>query len=404
MHRFDQASLLENVAARGELTDELIRALAEHIANFHRNIRKAVDLDFAATMRRIAIELIDGYALQPEMFAAPEREKFSEHITAAVADQSALLRVRSHDGFVRRCHGDLHLRNIVVIGGRPMLFDALEFDEGFATTDILYDIAFLVMDLWQRNLRHEANYLLNRYLIDVGLESNLSGLTAMPLFLSIRAGIRAMVSGERVQLVGSDESKTSAEALHYFHAALNHLNLTPPRLLAIGGLSGTGKTTLAAALAYRFGSPPGAIHLRSDIERKQMHGVAETDCLGHSAYSQVTTQKVYDSLLSKCRQALLAKRAVVIDAVFLRLEERQAVEQVARALNLPFQGLWLTAPSDLLLERVAERQSDASDADQTVVRRQLTRDTGSMDWTVIDTRSTPSEIETNALRLLETPA
>jgi uncharacterized protein len=403
MHRFDQDALLENVAARGELNDQLIRALTEHIAEFHRNIHKAIDLDFAATMRRIALELIDGYALQHELFESPEREQFSTLINAAVVEQTDLLRMRSHDGFVRRCHGDLHLGNIVVIDGQPLLFDALEFDEGFATTDILYDIAFLIMDLWQRDLRHEANYLLNRYLIGIGFEPNISGLVAMPLFLAIRAGIRAMVSGERAKLVQSDKSKTGAEAeaLHYFRAALDHLDPVPPRLIVIGGLSGTGKTTLATAIAHLFGAPPGAIHLRSDVERKQMHGVAETGRLGDVAYSKVTTQKVYDALIAKCRQTLLAKRAVIVDAVFSTPEERQAVEQVARDLNLPFQGLWLSAPSDLLLERVAKRQGDASDADQTVVRQQLARDVGPLHWTVIDTRNSLSEIETKVSKLLE---
>jgi aminoglycoside phosphotransferase family enzyme/predicted kinase len=402
MHRFDQDALLENIAARGDLSDPLIRSLADHIAEFHGKIRRAIDLDFAATMRRIALELIDGYALQPELFSAHERAEFSALINVTVAQQANLLRARSHEGFVRRCHGDLHLRNIVVIDGQPILFDALEFDEGFATTDILYDIAFLVMDLWQRGLHHSANLLLNRYLISIGLEPNIPGLAAMPLFLSVRAGIRAMVVAERAQLVMNEKAKNSSgEAMHYFHAALLHLKPVPPRIVAIGGLSGTGKSTLAAAIAHKVGAPPGALHLRSDIERKLMHGVAETTRLSAAAYSQVTTQKVYDALMVKCRHALAASQAVIVDAVFSRPEERQAAEQIARDQGLPFQGIWLSAPADHLFSRVAERHSDASDADLGVVRQQLSRDIGPVSWARIDAHGPPENVQAEAIRLLE---
>jgi aminoglycoside phosphotransferase family enzyme/predicted kinase len=401
MRRFDQEDLLEAIASRGALTDDLVRALATHIADYHGKIRKALDLDFASTMRRTAVELIDGFALQPKLFALSGQEEFARRIYTAVAEQSSRLHKRSHEGLVRRCHGDLHLRNIVVLDGAPVLFDALEFDEGFATTDILYDVAFLVMDLWQKGLRHQANLLLNRYLFSVGMDENISGLAAMPLFLAVRAAITAMVSGERAKFLNAEKRDASVhEAKSYFQAALEYLDPDKPRVIAIGGLSGTGKSTLGAAIAHLFGPAPGALHFRSDVERKLLHGVAETHRLGMTAYSQVTTQKVYDSLIRKTREALTAHRAVIVDAVFSKPEERQAIEQAARDARCPFQGIWLSAPSDLLFRRVARRSADASDADRAVVQQQLAYDTGPVSWSLIDARGSPEVVRTEAEKLL----
>jgi aminoglycoside phosphotransferase family enzyme/predicted kinase len=401
MRRFDQEQLLEAIASRGALTDDLLRALASHIAEFHGHIRKALDVDFASTMRRIAVELITGFALQPKLFAPSTQEAFARRISEQVDAQSTLLRKRSHDGFVRRCHGDLHLRNIVVIDGSPVLFDALEFDEGFATTDILYDVAFVIMDLWQKGLRHQANFLLSRYLAGMGLDENISALAAMPLFLAIRAGIRAMVAGERVELQeGENAIASAAEAKAYFDAALEYLQPAPPRVIAIGGLSGTGKSTLAAAIAHLIGATPGALHLRSDIERKLLYGVAETHRLSAEAYSQVTTRKVYESLLRKTAQALAAHRAVIVDAVFSKQEERLAIEQAAQEAHCRFQGFWLSAPSDLLFARVAGRSGDASDADRTIVQQQLAYDTGFVSWSLLDARGSPEAVQVEAEKLL----
>jgi aminoglycoside phosphotransferase family enzyme/predicted kinase len=401
MRRFDQEELLEAIAVRGALSDDLVRALASHIAEFHGQIRKTLDVDFASTMGRIAVELIDAFPLQPKLFEPSGQEEFARRIREEVDVQSTLLRKRSHDGFVRRCHGDLHLRNIVVIDGSPILFDALEFDEGFATTDILYDVAFVIMDLWQKGLRHQANLLLNRYLIGIGLDENISALAAMPLFLAIRAGIRAMVAGERVELQkGESTIASAAEAEAYFDAALDYLKPAPPRVIAIGGLSGTGKSTLAAAIAHLVGTAPGALHLRSDVERKLMHGVAETQSLGAEAYTQVNTQRVYDALMRKSNQALAAQRAVIVDAVFSKQEERLAIEHVAREAHCRFQGFWLSAPSDLLFSRVIGRASDASDADAAVIKQQLVYDTGPVSWALIDARGTPDTVQARAVELL----
>src|SRR5262249_21090636 len=181
---------------------------------------------------------------------------------------------------VRLFHGDLHLPNIVLIDGEPILFDAIEFDESIATCDVLYDLAFLLMDLWTRGLKQEANLLFNRYLWTCDEVGNqLKGLLLLPLFLSLRAAIRAKVA----ILQPGEGGSHAREARCFFEAACAFLRPARRDLVAVGGLSGTGKSSLATAIAPSIGSAPGAVHLRSDIERKRLFGVEEFDSLPREA-------------------------------------------------------------------------------------------------------------------------
>jgi predicted kinase len=158
---------------------------------------------------------------------------------------------------------------------------------------------------------------------------------------------------------------------------------------------------LAGAIGHLFGPQPGALHLRSDVERKVLYGVAETHRLGAVAYTQAAASKVYETLIRKARQALAAGRAVIADAVFAQAEQRQAIEQVAHEAQCPFLAFWLTAPSDLLFRRVAGRTGDASDADKAVVEQQLAYDTGKVHWHLIDAGGSAAAVQTEAEKLLK---
>jgi aminoglycoside phosphotransferase family enzyme/predicted kinase len=402
MKRFDQAALLENVAIRGDLNEGIIRELARHVAQFHARLTTRIDYDFAATVARIVEELVDGFRGEATLFSTSEQSWLAEQFRQEARRLAPLLRRRSHQGFVRRCHGDLHLRNIVLLEEKPVLFDALEFDEDFATTDVLYDLAFAVMDLWHRDLRKHSNLLLNRYLVDAGEPSNIEALAALPLFLAIRAGIRAMVAANKVRVLAPPEARRiENEARSYFQAATGHLRPVSPKLVAIGGLSGTGKSTLAAGLAHLVGACPGALHLRSDIERKTLAQVAETTRLPIASYDRVTTKRVYEELMKKARVALEAGRAVIVDAVFSHPAERMAAEQLAADVGCSFQGFWLSAPPVELVKRVSSRQADASDADAAVVEKQLTYDVGELDWVSVDASGTPEDVARRVQPLLE---
>jgi hypothetical protein len=180
----------------------------------------------------------------------------------AFARLAPLLSERENQGQVRRCHGDLHLRNIVLIEDRPVLFDAIEFDEAIATCDVLYDLAFLLMDLWTRELESHANLLLNRYLwICDDVERQLKALSLLPLFLSLRSAIRAKVT---VLQPGSGNYH-AVEARRHFEAACSLLAPRRLDLVAVGGMSGTGKSSLAAALSGSIGRAPGAVHCAATL-------------------------------------------------------------------------------------------------------------------------------------------
>jgi predicted kinase len=282
------------------------------------------------------------------------------------------------------------LRNIVLINAEPVLFDAVEFDDAIATGDVLYDLAFLLMDLEERGWRGASNLLMNRYLWASREEAQLSGLAALPIFLSIRSAIRAKVVAAGIpHLALSAQARAKEEARRYFWFAQEFLKPAPAQLVAIGGLSGTGKSTLAAQLAPSVGRPPGALLLRSDIERKHRFDVAETEKLPPNGYTQAVTEEIYARLQRKAELALRAGHSVIVDAVHARPAERQAIEQVAKDMGVAFAGLWLELPLRLRLGRVTGRRNDASDADQKVVVAQSTYDVGEVTWQRVDMSGDP---------------
>jgi len=392
MRRFDQEAVLARQAQQGPLPDSLSKALAAMAARYHRACPVATGLDGARVMEPVVGQLTAAIAGAREFIGVRAADAFVDHLVAATARTAPLLIERGRAGSIRRCHGDLHLGNIVLIEGTPVPFDALEFSETLATTDVFYDLAFLLMDLGYRGDRHAANVVLNAYTGAAPVGGEIEGLASLPLFLSCRAGVRAVVAIERTgQLEGADWAQQQASAQHHVDLALAYLDPPPPVLIAVGGLSGTGKSTLAARLASYVGPAPGALHLRSDVERKRLFGVAQTERLEPQHYKAGVSERVYAVLLDKARRALAAGHAAIVDAVFAKPDERAAIEAVARDLGHPFVGLWLTAPPETLIARVTARQGDASDANREVVGMQLSYDTGELTWSAVDAGGTPSQ-------------
>ncbi len=262
--------------------------------------------------------------------------------------------------------------------GAPRLFDALEFDENLACLDTIYDVAFLVMDLWVRGLRPHANRFLERYTERSG---DLAGLALLPLLLSMRAAIRAHVSVAMASSTAPEgQAAMARKARRYLDHAGRFLAVVPPRLVAVGGLSGSGKSTLARAVAPWLGAVPGALVLRSDVTRKRLAGVDPMERAGPDAYAPGTSEQVYAALRADAAIALAAGRTVIVDAVHALPEERRAVAAVAARMGVPFAGIWLDAPGETLVARVDARRTDASDATAEVVRRQLGYDLGDVEW------------------------
>jgi hypothetical protein len=305
-------------------------------------------------------------------------------------------------GRIRHVHGDLHLANIATIDGVPTPFDCLEFDEDLATTDILYDIAFLLMDLWDRGLRHEANIVLNRYLDRS--EPDEGGITLLPLFMAIRATIRAHVLAAQGMRGAADDGRLRARAAEYLELARTLITGGPARLIAIGGLSGTGKSTLARALGGAIGVPPGARVLRSDVLRKRMTGVKPETRLPPSAYTAATSHAVYEELGQLARQALAEGWTVIADAMFGQPVERDAILAIAGQAECRFDGIWLTLPDDRRIDRVRARPVDASDADAAVaIAQSAAHVPAPTNWKTLETTEEAKVMIRQAYTLLGLP-
>ncbi|WP_174440000.1 AAA family ATPase [Azospirillum formosense] len=379
MRRFPQDALLDRVAERGGLDDVLIRDLADAVTAFHKAADPRPDGGGAVAMREVVDGNIAELRANPSLFPPERVESLADSSAEALDRLVPLLEERRRRGFVRHCHGDLHLRNIVILEGKPVPFDGIEFDERLAVIDVAYDLAFLLMDLERRRLRPLANAFLNRSL---DATEDYGALALLPLFLSARAAIRAKIAATTAALRhGEDvERRSQGEALAYLEQAVAALEPPPPRLVAIGGLSGTGKTQLARALAPSLGAAPGAVVLRSDALRKRLFGVGETERLPADAYTPAVTGRVYAGLLERARIVLAAGHAVVLDAVHARPEERSAVARLAEEAGVRFDGVWLDAPLDTRIARITARRGDASDATAEVAERQDVYDLGPLEW------------------------
>lgn len=402
LRRFDEAQTLDRVAEAEGLPDTLIAKLATRILKSHGRALVRTDAGAQEAFEAQARDTLDELDDAADSLPAASLRALRGAAEAALERLRPVLRQRGAQGRVRRCHGDLHLRNVVLLEGEPVLFDAIEFNDAIATCDVLYDLAFMLMDLWHRGFPAKANLLLNRYLWGSEAEAlDLEGLAALPLFLSLRASIRAKVACDLAR-VSHGNASAVAEAEAYLNFALELLaDRRAPRLIAIGGLSGTGKSTLAARLAPRVGGPPGAVHMRSDIERKRLYGCAEQERLPPAAYTPAVTAETYARVREMARLALRSGTSVVVDAVHARPEERTATAAVARDCGAIFQGLWLEAPAGMLRGRVAARTHDASDATVEVVDFQAGLETGPILWPCLDAARPLDETVQAALGMIE---
>lgn len=384
MNRFDQDSLFDRMAAAGSLTRDHMLDLAEAIADFHAHAEHRPKHGGRAGLAwTIANNRESQLPYAPAIFSALDIERLAQESTAELESVATLLEERRQDGFVRLCHGDLHLRNICLFDGRPTPFDAIEFSDDIASIDVQYDLAFLLMDLDFRGFRRLASLVFNHYQQVTG---DLGGLRALPLFLSCRAGIRAHVAANiATGRQDGEDSEWAGEARRYLSAALDYLKPQPPRLVAVGGLSGSGKSRMGRELAPWLGACPGAVVVRSDVLRKRLMGVDIGERLDQDGYTTQMTEKTYQALYDETAAALAAGHCVVADAVFARPEQRQAIAAVARRMGVPFDGLWLEASPEVMIERIRSRRRNASDATAEVLLQQLKYDLGDMTWRRFDT-------------------
>jgi len=380
MNRFPQEALLDRLAGDGHLDVELMQPLAAAIAEFHAAAERRPDHGGKSGMIWVVEGNAEGFAEYGAGVLDPLAcRDLTESARVELDVRGGLLDERRASGFVRQCHGDLHLRNIVLLDGRPTLFDGVEFDDRIACTDVLYDLAFLVMDLWRRRLPRHANAVWNAYLAEA---NDLQGISLLPLFLSCRAAVRAKTSATaaRLQPDARRRGELEAAAREYLEMAQRLLRPPAARLIAIGGCSGSGKSTLAFGLAPAVGAVPGAVVIRSDEIRKRLCGVLPLQRLGPEGYTPEISERVYAGSADRACAAIREGHSAIVDAVFARPEDREAIERVAVSMSVPFVGIWLEAPEPVLIARIEQRRNDASDANADVIRMQHRQPRGLMTW------------------------
>ncbi len=362
MRRFDDSAVL--AADPSVIDGDIAEALGRTIAGFHA----AAPLRLSGGITALEWTINSNAGLLRALKAQLGSTRVETMIEATHAEfkrQRPLLAARTEAGFARRCHGDLHLANILLENGAPVLFDCIEFNDLLSDLDVQYDLAFLLMDLDFRERRDAGVRVLSAYLDQAARSFGSAlwdGLAALPLMLSVRAAVRAHVS-----MHAGDIEISKA----YVDAAIAHLAPAPPALSAVGGFSGTGKSTFARAIAPALGASPGAVVLRTDEVRKRLAGAGPVDRLPPEIYTAEFYARVYDTAFAAARALIKAGRTVVLDATFTEPALRARAEALAAELDVPFYGVWLEAPADVLEARVGARVGDPSDATLEVLHDQI---------------------------------
>lgn len=381
MRRFDQDGLFRDRLRDGKVSRDQVLELADCISDSHLKAKSSSEFGGAKISRRThenitsTMEQFSSDVFEPKMLKAWRQQSSQLHHAI-----SPLLEVRRRHGRVAYVHGDLHLGNVCFWKGAPTPFDAIEFRDDYSTIDVLYDTAFTVMDFIKEGRQDFANQFLSRYL---GATRDYSGLRALPFFMGLRAAVRAMVHAlESKDVDGEARVHEEETARDYLALAISLIAPQEPYALAIGGFSGTGKSTLAGDVAGRLRPAPGPIILQTDSIRKRLFGEAPETTLPKSAYESVVSERVYHTLRKDAGRALRSDWPVVLDATFTLPRSRDEVEVCIRKQGVPFHGLWLDAARKDLQERVRLRASEVttSDADVGVLGHQMAEGTGEIAW------------------------
>lgn len=377
MKEFSQENLLDHLLARNELTVEMVDNIAMQLAHFHMQAERApsdspygkpetvkapVDENFVQ-----ARELLNAFNIATANYLTPleSLEKDSEKIFEAI---HPTLEKRKKEGFIRSCHGDLHLGNITLIDHQPIIFDCIEFNEYFRWTDVMADVGFLLMDFYDRDRSDLGMRFLNTYLTYTG---DYEGLRVLPYYFSYRAMVRA-----KIQLfsINKDDNEKKREAYYarfakYMNLALNYFHRSPAFLLIMHGFSGSGKSTLANRIAEKL----NGIIIRSDVERKRLFDFSPEKKLDEKAYSSDITEKTYARLHTLTDIILHAGYPVIIDATFLKESQRKGFIDYTKNQKIPFSIIHCDVDASVLIERMGKREKEAdafSDADLNVLKMQ----------------------------------
>jgi hypothetical protein len=372
MKRFDRDLTLDRQLELGALSAADMKELGQNIAARHK-LASAVDSAERGRVIRLTKTLMeDNFAALDGRLDAALLAPLRKWTSRELARRSALLEARFDSGFVRNCHGDLHLGNLVRLRDGITSFDCIEFNTDLRHIDTMCDVAFLVMDLVARKRGDLASHFLNRYLEASG---DYAAVAVLNLFFVYRCLVRAKVavirSDERDN--ASDRSADLAEVLAYGDMAIRQTRRRPAMLLIMHGYSGTGKTRVAEQLMAAL----PAIRVRSDVERKRLFGLEETATSGSAIdagiYSETADRQVYATLNDIAEQVLDAGHNVILDAAFLAAADRRAAATVAERAGRRMVIVNVVADDNVVAQRLAQRKvagDDASEAGFDVVRHQ----------------------------------
>ncbi len=362
MRQFPQENLFINLFEAGKLSIEQMEELGKIVAQFHAQAAANDYISSFGTVAKVR-EAFDENYQQTEQYVGRVQTQQQLVETQAFTDsffaqREALFQTRIANHKIKECHGDLHLKNICLWQDKIQLFDRIEFNEPFRFVDVMYDVAFAVMDLDARGRKDFGNAFLNTYLEQTG---DWEGLQLLPLYLSRQAYVRAKVTSFLLNDPAIDDKvkqEASQTAADYYKQAWEYTQPTQGKLILMSGLSGSGKSTVAKAIARKT----GAIQIRSDAVRKHLAGIALDAKGSDEIYSSEMSQKTYDRLLELGILLVKVGFTVILDAKYDLISSREPVITAAKANQIPLQIINCTAPLDVISDRLNSRSGDISDA------------------------------------------
>lgn len=372
MKRFNQSDLFDHKLKNNSLNEQHIIELANTIADFHQHIEIADDKPGSAIVDSISGAVIENFDQLRDFIQTQNHDlqqlfgKLEQWSQQQTSELLPLLRQRLENGFVRECHGDMHLGNITLYQHRVTIFDGIEFNPGFRWIDVMSEIAFITMDLDSAGQSAFSSILLNHYLEETG---DYAGLHLLSYYQAYRAMVRAKVTALRLAQLDKSETEYQQQfstLKHYLEIACQYTKNIMPKLLITHGVSGTGKTHVSQQLLKSF----GFIRIRSDVERKRLYPSTE------KRYTPEATDNTYGYLHELAASILQAGYPVIIDATYLELRYRKQAWNVARSSHFPFLIVSLQFPVDILEQRISRRienGNDASEATIAVLHGQLAR-------------------------------
>ncbi|AFY59651.1 bifunctional aminoglycoside phosphotransferase/ATP-binding protein [Synechococcus sp. PCC 6312] len=377
MCQFDQAQLFSHLFAENALTPELMVQLGKQLAQFHGQAATSPDITNFGSPAAVQEIVENSYGLG-QGFIGRSQTDAQYRETKAFTDQFFLhhsdwLLERQAQGKIRECHGDIHLNNICLYHDLIQIFDCIEFNQEFRNIDVIYDAAFLVMDLQFRGRPDLANAFLNAYL---EWSNDYRGAVLLPLYLSMRAYIRGNVNSLALNdpaIPDTDKVTIAQTAAAYYHQAWGYTQPQTGALYVMVGVSGSGKSTVARQLAQQT----NGIHIRSDAVRKHLAGLAldqrgdQAGGFGTGIYTPEMTHKTYDCLLDLGIFLADQGATVILDAKYDHQALRQTLISQARAKEIPLKFIYCTAPVEVLHDRLNQRQGDIADATTKILAAQM---------------------------------